>query len=324
MEYCQLGSTGLEVSRLCFGASHNSSFTDRAPEDGIDGPHELLDAAFDRGINFIDTANIYGRPDFGASERAIGEWLADRDRESVVLASKVGIPVGDGPNQGGLSRKHVTAQLDRTLDRLGTGYVDLYYLHRWDDETPIAETLAALTDAVRAGKVHHLGLSSTAAWKLTKARWTSDLHDWPAITVTQPRFNAASRDPVADYLDVCADQDLAVCPYAPLEGGFLTGKYDRDGTTPEGTRGDDEWLDQFDDRQWRVLDAVRAVADELDASPVQVALRWLMDQRRFRTVPVVGVRNSEQLAENVGAATLSLSSDQFERITDAYRTDSLA
>jgi aryl-alcohol dehydrogenase-like predicted oxidoreductase len=301
------------------GTSHNSAFTERAPEADIDGPHELLDAAYDLGINFFDAANVYGKPDIGASERVIGEWLANHDREEIILASKVGIQIGNGPNEGGLSRKHVTTQLNRTLDRLATSYLDIYYLHRWDDETPITETLSTLADAVRQGKIHHIGLSMTAAWKLTKALSTSELHDWPSITVTQPRFNAANREEVNDYLDVCAEQKLAVCPYAPLEGGFLTGKYERQGTTPSKTRGEEkDWDTKFETRQWRVLDAVSSVAEELGVLNVQVALQWLMAQERFETIPVMGVRNADQLEQNVQAVNVSLSTDQLHRITEAY------
>jgi len=195
----------------------------------------------------------------------------------------------------------------------------VYYIHRWDETAPIEETLSTLTDLVREGKVNYLAASSMAAWQLTKALWTSDVEGLERFEVTQPRFNAAYRDPVADYLDVCADQDLAVCPYSPLEGGFLTGKYERDGDGPEGSRGDlYDWKNRFDERQWDVLDEIRAVADETDATPAQVSLRWLADEREFQCVPIVGARTPDQLDENLGASEVSLSDDQFERIRKAY------
>jgi len=235
-----------------------------------------------------------------------------------------------GPNDSGLGRKHIRRQVEGTLDRLGTDYLDLYYVHRWDDDAPIEETLSTLTDLVRDGTVHYLGASTMAAWQLTKALWTADVEGLERFEVTQPLFHAGYRDDVADYLDVCADQDLAVCPYSPLAGGFLTGKYERvDGDpytveAPDGSRA--ALSDRFDDfyvsaRGWRVLDEIRAVADELDATPAQVALRWLMAHDAFTCVPIVGARTVDQLDENAGAADLTLSADQFDRIADARYDD---
>lgn len=195
----------------------------------------------------------------------------------------------------------------------------MYYIHRWDDDVPIKETLTTLNDLVREGKVNYLAASSMAAWQLTKALWQSDVDGLERFEVTQPRFNAAYRDPVADYLDVCADQDLAVCPYSPLEGGFLTGKYDRAGQNPEGSRGDlYEWDERFGDEQWAVLSEIRQVADEEDTSESQVALRWLADQPNFQCIPIVGARTVGQLEENLGMVDVSLSESQFERIQQAY------
>ncbi|WP_247000724.1 aldo/keto reductase [Halosolutus gelatinilyticus] len=330
MEYARLGSTGTTVSQLCFGTWRFGRETGGVVETDRERAHELLDAAWDRGINFIDTANVYGTP-HGTSEEYVGEWLNDYDREDFVIASKVYFPFDGwgepGPNDSGLGRKHIRAQIEGTLDRLGTDYLDLYYIHRWDEGTPIEETLATLTDLVREGKVHYLGASTMAAWQLTKALWTSDVEDYEHFEVTQPLFHAGYRDDVKDYLDVCTDQNLAVCPYSPLAGGFLTGKYERvdedDPTTfegPDGARGsfDDRFEDFYlSERGWRVLDEIRAIAEELDATPAQVALRWLIEQPDFACVPIVGARTVEQLEENVGAIDVLLSDDQFDRIVDA-------
>lgn len=318
MEYTNLGSTGTKVSKLCLGTWRFGKESNGVVETDRDEAHDLLDAAAERGVNFIDTANVYGDPS-GTSEEWIGDWLAHRDREDFVLASKVYFDFDDGPNDRGLSRKHIRAQIEGTLDRLGTDYLDVYYIHRWDDSTPVEETLRTLNDLVREGKVNYLGASSMAAWKLTKALWRSDVDELERFEVTQPRFNATYRAEVEDYLDVCADQGLAVCPYSPLEGGFLTGKYTPDGDVPEGSRGElYSWDDRFTDRQWRVLEAVDSVADDVDATPAQVALRWLIDQREFRTIPIIGARTVDQLDENVGAVDVSLSEEQFERIAAAY------
>jgi len=329
MDYVTLGSTGTSVSRLGFGTWRFGRETDGIVETDKGDAHDLLDAAWDHGINFIDTANVYGTPD-GTAEEYIGDWLAHHDRDDFVLASKVYFPFDGwgepGPNDSGLGRKHIRRQIEGTLARLGTDYLDLYYVHRWDEETPIEETLRTLTDLVREGRVHHLGASAMAAWQLTKALWTADVAGLERFEVTQPLFHAAHHDDVRDYLDVCADQNLAVCPYSPLAGGFLTGKYDRveddpySVEAPDGTRA--ALSDRFDDfyvspRGWYVLDELRAVADELDATPAQVALRWLFEHEEFTCVPIVGARTPEQLDENVGAVDLSLTGDQFDRILDA-------
>lgn len=320
MEYTTLGSTGLTVSQLCLGTDRfgNSYDTDENETDREEA-HELLETAFDHGINFFDTANIYGKPR-GTSERWLGDWVAEHDREEVVLASKVYFEMGEGPNQSGLGRKHVRAQVEDTLDRLGTDYLDIYYLHRWDDETPIRETLRTLDQLVQDGKVHYLGISTTAAWKLTKALWTSEVEGLQRFDITQPRYNAINHEPIADYLDICADQQLAVCPYSPLEGGFLTGKYERDADPPAGSRATfRDWyaVEEYSDRDWRVLDAVREVADKIDATPAQVSLRWLIESNRFTCVPIIGAGSPEHLVENVGTVEIDLTPEQRARITEA-------
>jgi len=327
MEYRQLGSTGTRVSELCFGTWRFGRKTGGVLETDEEEAHELLDTFADHGGNFIDSANVYGDPN-GTSESYIGSWLEDRDREKFVLTSKVYFEYDeDNPNGSGLSRTHIRDQIDRTLDNLGTDYLDLYYIHRWDENTPIEETLSTLDRIVEEGKVNYLGASTMAAWQLTKALWKSDINDYQRFDVTQPLFHAGYYKDVEDYLDVCADQDLAVCPYSPLAGGFLTGKYERADPddpksvrAPDGSRGSfDERFERFylSERGWKVLDEIRAVADEVDASPAQVSLRWLMDQEAFTCVPIVGARTPEQLEENLGAAEVSISSDQHDRITDA-------
>ncbi|ACV12736.1 aldo/keto reductase [Halorhabdus utahensis DSM 12940] len=321
MYYRRLGKTGLEVSPIAlgtwrFGKEHEDS---GVVETGRKEAHELLDAYAEAGGNFIDTANGYGR---GDSERWIGEWLAERDREDYVVASKC-FWSQESRFQENLSRKNVRAEVEGSLDRLDIDYLDILYLHRFDDETPIEKTLRTVDDLVSEGKVHHVGLSTADAWKLTKGLWKADVNNYEAFTVTQPLFHAAYYEDVAEYLDVCADQDLAVVPYSPLAGGFLTGKYERvgDGTyeldAPEDTRAQlDEMFEAWyvSERGWHVLDAVRHVAEEVDATPAQVALRWLMDQPDFTCVPIVGARTVEQLEENLGALDVTISNEQFQRI----------
>ncbi|MCU4744714.1 aldo/keto reductase [Halobacteria archaeon AArc-m2/3/4] len=312
MEYTKLGSTGLDVSKVCFGTWRFNKESDGTVETDRETAHELLDRFADHGGNFIDTANGYGD---GESERWIGEWLGDRDREDYVIASKVYWSQVSRFDEN-LSRKNIRAEIEGTLERLDTDYIDVYYIHRWDDDTPIRETLRTLTRLVEEGKVHYLAASSMAAWKLTKALWTSDVDGLERFEVTQPRFNAADRP--QEYLDVCGDQGLAVCPWSPLDGGVLTGKY-ATGDADEGSRADlDGWDMSFSDRQQRVLEAVQDVADDLEATPAQVSLRWLIEQREFTCVPIFGARTLEQMDENVGAADISLSDEQYEQIADAY------
>jgi len=315
MEYTKLGSTGVDVSQLCFGTWRFNNESGGTIETDRGEAHELLDAFADLGGNFIDTANSYGN---GKSEEWIGEWLADRDREEYVIASKVyNNNVSRFSNN--LSRKNIRAEIEGTLDRLDTDYLDVYYLHRWDDDTPIRETLRTLDQLVEEGTVHYLAASSMAAWKLTKGLWTSDVEGLERFEATQPRFYAADRP--EDSLDVCADQGIAVCPYSPLERGFLTGKY-TEGEAPEGSRAALGGMDlEFSDRQWRVLEAVQDVADEVEATPAQVAIRWLIDQPRFTCVPIFGARSVEQMTENMAAVDVSLSEEQFDRIADAYHGD---
>jgi len=322
MEYVRLGTTGLEVSPICFGTwrfgmEHEDS---GVMETDREEAHELLDALEERGANFIDTANGYGG---GRSEKWIGEWLEDRDREDYVIASKC-YWSDVSRFQENLSRKNVRAEVEGSLEKLQTDYLDILYLHRFDDDTPIERTLRTVDDLVSEGKVHYVGISTCDAWKLTKGLWQADVNNYEAFTLTQPNYSATHREPVAEYLDVCADQDLAVCPYSPLAGGFLTGKYERVGEDevemPDGSRGalSENFADWYmNDEAWAVLDEVRAVADEVDATPAQVSLRWLMDHDRFTCVPIIGARTTDQLNENYDAIDVSLSDDQWERIDEA-------
>lgn len=322
MEYTTLGPTGLTVSQLALGTARfgrqltqDRSTSLSEPVIGYEEAQNLLDAAHRHGINFIDTANTYGRPHEGRAERWIGDWLDDHDRDQFVVASKVYGDMSSYPNDRGTSRKHIRTAIEGSLDRLGTSYLDIYYLHRWDESTPIRETLRTLDDLVSEGKVHYLGMSATASWRLTKALWTSDVNGLEAFSVTQPRYNAIDRP--QEYLDACADAGIAVCPFSPLAGGFLTGKYDRESASPEGSRGDrNDWSGRHSDRDWDVLDTVQRVANEVDSTPLQVALRWLMDRDRFSVVPIIGARTVDQLSENVGAVDISLSQIQRRRVSE--------
>lgn len=315
MEYRKLGSTGLTVSELCLGTWRFNQRSDSVVETDRDTAHGLLDTFADHGGNFIDTAPGYGDT---KSEAWIGEWLSERDREQYVVGSKVYYNQHSRFDQD-LSRKSIRTEIEHTLDRLGTDYLDIYYIHNWDPDTPIEETLRTLDRLVDDGLVNHLGASGTEAWQFVKARWTSDVEGLEPFEIAQPLFNASYRP--QRRLEMYTDQDIGVCPFSPLAAGLLTGKYDQNADSPEGSRGDLVGWDpaeRFSERQWRVLDAVEAVADEVDASPSQVALRWLIDQREFTCVPIVGARSVDQLEENLGTVDLDLDTDQFDRIAVSY------
>ncbi len=215
-------TTDIGIKSICFGTWRFGKETGGVVETDREDAHDLLDAAWEHGINFIDTANVYGTH-HGTSEEYIGDWLDDHDREDFVIALEVYFLFdgwGDpGPSDSGFGRKHIRTQIDGTLDRLGTDYLDLYYIHRWDDDVPIETTLSTLSDLVREGKINHLGAGTMAAWKLTKALWKSDVNGWERFDVTQPLHHAGYYGDVAEYLDVYADQDIAVCPYSPLAEG---------------------------------------------------------------------------------------------------------
>jgi aryl-alcohol dehydrogenase-like predicted oxidoreductase len=311
MEYAKLGSTGLDVSRLClgcmnFGSEREWMLNDR--EASVDLIHEAVDA----GINFLDTANVYSR---GESEEIVGEAIDSLDRSELVVATKVFGEMWDGPNGQGLSRKHIIDQCEASLDRLGTDYVDLYQIHRWDDETPIEETLAALDYLVETGRVRYVGASTMTAYQFTKALYTSDVEDLSRFACMQPEYSAVARHEEANLLEVCAGEGVGVIPWSPLAGGFLTGKYERDADPDAGTRAaaSDSVREYFTDENWAVLDEVRAVAEEEDATPTQVALAWLLHQDAV-TAPIVGPKTSEQLHDNLGALDVDLSDEQVERI----------
>ena len=311
MEYTRLGETGLEVSRLCLGCLNFGS-EEEWMMNNRDASIELIDRALALGINFFDTANAYSG---GESEAILGEAIQEHDREKLVIATKVFKQVGEGPNKQGLSRKHILDQIDASLDRLGTDYVDLYQIHRWDENTPIEETLAALDHLIWSGKVRYIGVSTMAGWQLSKALFTADREEYERFVCIQPEYNLVDRHEEANVLPICAEENLGVIPWSPLAGGFLAGKYDRESTVPDESRAatDAYTKQRFTTENWRVLEEVRTIAERKDATAAQISLAWLL-QKPIVDAPIIGPRRIAHLEENVEALSVTLTDDEIKRL----------
>ncbi|XVH32099.1 aldo/keto reductase [Haloferacaceae archaeon DSL9] len=319
LDTVSLGSTGTTVSEVAFGTWRFGRRDDAgAIEIGESRAHELLDAYADAGGFFIDTADMYGD---GRAEEYIGSWLDGRDREDFVIASKIYWPTREGPNGRGLNRKHLRRNIDGILDRLGTDYVDVLYTHRWDDDTPPEKFMRTLDEFVRDGRVNYLGASTFEpnAWKVTLANEIADRRGYEPFSVSQPRYNAVNREIEGNYLSMCEHYDIGIVPWSPLAGGFLTGKYERREAPPAGSRGatDSQFVDSYlTGENFDTLETIEAVAAEVDATPGQVSLAWLLHHDQV-TAPIVGARTVDQLEETLVGTTVSLSDEQFERIASA-------
>ena len=315
MEYRTLGRSGTVVSAQCLGTM---TFGQESDEQTA---HAQLDLFVERGGNFVDTADVYSS---GRSEEIVGRWLAARSgmREGLVIATKGRFPMGDGPNDVGLSRTHLARALDASLRRLGVDAVDLYQAHGWDPVTPIEETLSFLDEAVRAGKIRYAGVSNFLGWQLQKAALLAG--DAAPIVTLQPQYNLLARDIELEIVDVCRNEGIGILPWSPLAGGWLSGKYSRD-TPPVGAtrlgenpeRGVEAYGPRnAQERTWRIIGAVREVAESRAVSMAQVALAWVADRPAVTSV-ILGARTVAQLEDNLGAADLHLSADETERLTEA-------
>ena len=320
LDFVPFGETGLQTSELQFGTWRFGKETEEGNvEIDRDRAHELLDAYESAGGRFIDTADVYGG---GKSEEWIGEWLEDRDRERYTVASKIYWQIREGdPNSRGTNRKNVRHRIDALLDRLDTDYVDVLYIHRWDDETPTREMMKTLNGLVEDGKVNYLGASTRRpdAWKVARANEIARENGWEPFTVSQPRYNLVDREIEGDYLEMTRSYGMAVCPWSPLGQGFLTGKYSReDGLTGESRAAESSEFEEnyLTEENFDLHDELDAVAEEVDATPAQTALAWLT-HREGVTAPIVGARTVEQLTENLAAATIDLSEEQVDRLTEA-------
>ncbi|MFG1845241.1 aldo/keto reductase [Micromonospora carbonacea] len=317
MEYVKLGATGLDVSPLCLGGM---SFGDPARGGDPwtldeDGSRDIVRRALDHGINFFDTANAYSD---GSGEEILGRLLRQfARRDEVVVATKVFLPMRPGPNGSGLSRKAILAEVDNSLRRLGLDHVDLYQVHRWDHRTPIEETLEALHDVVRAGKVRYLGASSMYAWQFGKALHTARLHGWTPFVSMQNYYNLMYREEEREMLPLCADQGIGVLPWSPLARGKLAREW-----TVETTRArqDDFGRSLYaatESADRRVVERVGEIAAELCVTRAQVALAWLRRQPAV-TAPVIGVTSVKHLDETVASLDVTLSDDDLRRLAEPY------
>jgi len=319
MDYRFMGKTGLRVSELCLGAL---TFGRESSEEVS---HAILDRFVSAGGNFIDTADTYSA---GLSEEVLGRWLAGKPRDEFVIATKARYPMGTGPNDVGLSRKHLLASVEASLRRLRTDYIDLYQVHCWDHVTPLDETLSTLDTLVRDGKVRYIGASNFNGWQLQKAVDLSRHMGWEPFTCLQPQYNLLCRSTEWELLPVCLNEGLGVVPWSPLRGGWLSGKYRRGMTAaPEGSRvavaGEHGWGESWDaynnERTWTVLDELYAVAEDIGKRPAQVAINWLL-RRPGVTAPIIGARDLAQLEDNLGAAGWALDAKHMERLDRASDT----
>jgi 1-deoxyxylulose-5-phosphate synthase len=315
MEYTRLGNTGLEVSRIClgmmsFGDPSRGNHPWSLPEEDS---RRLIEKALTSGINFLDTANVYSA---GSSEEITGRAIRDfADREDVVLATKVHGRMRPGPNGGGLSRKAILRELEDSLRRLGTDYVDLYQIHRWDPRTPVEETLEALDSAVRSGKVRYLGASSMWAWQFSKALHLAGEHGWHRFVSMQDHYNLLNREEEREMHPLCADQGIGVIPWSPLARGRLTRDWeettDRSSTDEFGKRLYDETADRA------IVERVAEIARERGVARAQVALAWVL-AKPVITAPIVGVTKDAHLDDAVAAVDLELTGEEIARLEEPY------
>ncbi|GAA4467972.1 aldo/keto reductase [Phytohabitans houttuyneae] len=313
MDYVRLGSTGLKVSRICLGMMSYGSTQWREWVLDQEAGEPIVRRAVELGVTFFDTADVYS---VGASEEVTGKLLDSlfARREDYVLATKVYNPMGDGPNDRGLSRKHIMASIDSSLRRLGTDHVDLYQIHRWDYDTPIEETMEALHDVVKAGKARYIGASSMWAWQFAKAQHVASANGWTRFVTMQNHYNLMYREEEREMLPLCLDQGVGVIPWSPLARGLLA-RAGKGGTTRAGS---DAFLKElYQDSDVAVAEAVAALAERRGVPSAQVALAWLLRQPAV-TAPIVGATKLPHIEDAVAATELSLTDEEAAALEAPY------
>ncbi len=309
----ELGSTGLQVSRICLGTMSFGNSEEWMVE--IDKAKPIVKRALDLGVNFFDTANVYSN---GRSEEIVGELLKDH-RDSVVIASKVRLSTGEGPNKEGLSRYHIMDQARKSLKRLKTDKIDLYQTHRWDYSTPIEETLVALNDLVREGMVNYIGASSMYAWQFAKALFTSDRLSVARFVSMQNHYNLCYREEEREMIPFCKDQGIALIPWSPLARGFLTGRYKRGGKADTARYRSDKYFAErfFRPEDFDVVERAEEIAKEKGITVSQIALAWLL--RKGVCAPIIGATKVEHLEDAVSSLDIKLSLDDMKRLEELYK-----
>ena len=316
MDYLRLGSTGLKVSRLCLGTMTYGTPQWRpwVLDEATSRP--FIKRAIEHGINFFDTADMYSR---GVSEQVVGRALKDyAKRDEIVLATKVFYPV-EHPNSGGLSRNHIMAAIDASLTRLGMDYVDLYQIHRFDEHTPIEETLEALHDVVRAGKARYIGASTMHAYQFVKMIYTQRANGWTQFVSMQNHYNLVYREEERDTIPFCIEEGIGVIPWSPLARGFLAGNRKRGEKTASLRDQHDSWGHTLyvADEDYDVVDRVVAVAKQKGVRPIQVALAWILGKPGV-TAPIVSATKMEQLDQLVEGMSVTLTADEIRSLEEPY------
>lgn len=316
MDYVNLGKSGLQVSRLCLGMM---SYGDPAWRDWVLPEAEsrpLIQRAVELGINFFDSADMYS---FGVSEEITGRALKDfARRDEIVITSKVFFPMSDRPNRGGLSRKHIMDSCEASLRRLDTDYIDLYQIHRWDYHTPLEETLEALHDLVKSGRVRYVGASSMFAWQFTQALYKADLHGWTRFVSMQNQYNLLYREEEREMLPLCEAEGIGVIPWSPLARGYLTRRPSDKEATTRG-KSDEQAKKRFSDEQSdTIINRVVDLAEGRGVSPAQIALAWLLHQPAV-SAPIIGATKMKHLEDALAALEVTLSEDELEQLEQDYK-----
>src|SRR5213596_3819837 len=313
MEYSRLGSTGLQVSRICLGTMSFGNSEEWIIE--IDKARPIMKRALDLGVNFFDTANVYSA---GRSEEIVGELLEDH-RDAVVIATKVRLSTGEGPNKEGLSRYHIMDQVKKSLKRLQTDRIDLYQIHRWDYSTPIEETLVPLNDLVRQGMVNYIGASSMFVWQFPKALYTSDRLGIARFLSMQNHYNLCYREEEREMIPLCKDQKIALLPWSPLARGFLTGRYKRGKAADSPRYRTDKYFAErfFQPEDFDVVERAEEIAKEKGVTAAQIALAWLL--HKGVNAPIIGATKVEHLEDAVSSLEVKLSPDDMKRLEEPYK-----
>jgi len=318
MEYARLGSTGMKVSRICLGCMGFGDAEHWVHKWVLNEANSrpIIRKALELGINFFDTANVYSS---GVSEEILGRSLKDfAKRDEVVIATKVYFDVGPGPNDGGLSRKHILSSIDASLKRLGTDYVDLYQIHRWDYETPIEETLEALNEVVRAGKARYIGASAMYAWQFAKALFSADLHGWTRFVSMQPHYNLIYREEEREMLKLCQDQKIGVIPYSPVAKGLLARKPNKERNETLRAQTDPVAKNLYKEEDLTIAQRVFEVAEARGLPMAQVAIAWILS-KPIVTAPIIGATKPHHLQDAVAALSVQLTPEEIKHMEEAYQ-----